>query len=209
MIKKEILLSLILFFLLFASCKKKEEVSLYQELKDINELILSEVRVEKTFIIDDPNIRFKEIGTREGLFQDMVDWVKRKTSVGKRIGVYSFGTYFSAYIDLDGLQEEDIVFDPKNKKYTLSLPPIQIREWGRDFEIRTEHERVTSYRPPLTSQERTQAKNEAGNMLKKEIEQNGEFKKELILSAEKKGIQYFETLLSNWGYQAEIKFKEK
>lgn len=207
--KNSFFIGSLLISLFIVSCQKKEQSNLYFELKDINELTLSEVRIEKTFIIDDPDIRFKEIGSREGLFPDAVDWIKRKTAVGKRIGIYSFGTYYSAYIDLNDLQEKDIVFDSKSKKYTVWLPPIQIRESGRDFEIKTEHERVAFSRTPLTSHERSRAKNEAGKLLRQEIEKNGEFKRKLIREAKEKGRDYFEILLFNWGYQSEIKFKDE
>lgn len=187
----------------------KQEPSLYFELKDINELTLAEVRVEKTFIIDDPDIRFKDIGSRSGLFTDIVDWMKRKTTVGKRIGVYSFGTYYSAFVDLNKLSEEDVVINRKEKTCTLILPPVEIKEWGRDFEIKTEHERVTLYRNKLTPQEKAKAKDEASRLLRKEIEENGKFRQELVHSAEDKARIYFKTLLSNWGYQPDVKFKEE
>lgn len=196
----------ILMLIGILSCTKKEP-SLYFELKDINELTLAEVRVEKTFIIDDPDIHFKEIGSRSGVFTDMVDWMKRKTSLGKRIGVYSFGTYFSGYIDLSKLLQEDVVVDKKNKTCTITLPPVEIKEWGRDFEVKTEHERVSMYRVPLSPQEKAKAKNEASRLLTEEIEKDKGFKRELKKSAEDKARIYFGTLLSNWGYQSEIKFK--
>jgi len=192
---------------ILSACKEKEP-SLYFELKDINELTLAEVRVEKTFIIDDPDIQFKEIGSRSGIFMDMVDWMKKKTSVGKRIGVYSFGTYYSAYMNLNKLTEDDIILDRKKKQCTLILPPIEIKEWGRDFEVKTEHERVTIYRNRLTAQEKAKAKNEVSKILKEEIEKNSRFKQELINNAEEKARSYFSTLLTNWGYQSEIQFRK-
>lgn len=188
---------------------KKEEPSLYVELKDMNELSLAEVRIEKTFIIDDPDIQFKEIGSRSGIFSDAVDWMKRKTSVGKRIGVYSFGTYFSAYIDLSKLSEEDVIIDPSRKHCSLILPPIEIKEWGRDFEIKTEHERVSIYRSRLTPEEKAKAKDEASKILSKEITDNSQFKDEFLKKAENKARIYFSTLLENWGYQADINFREE
>lgn len=188
---------------------KEQEPSLYFQLKDINELTLAEVRVEKTFIIDDPDIRFKEIGSRSGIFTDMVDWMKRKTTLGKRIGVYSFGTYFSAYMDLSQLSEEDVAIDKKKKTCSVTLPPIRIKEWGRDFEIKTEHERVSMYRLPLSPQEKADAKNEASKILLEEIEKDSGFKSGLRKSAEDKARIYFEVLLADWGYQSDIKFREE
>ena len=191
------------------ACQNQQEPSLYFELKDINELSLAEVRVEKTFIIDDPDIHFNEIGSRSGIFVDAVDWMKRKTSIGKRIGVYSFGTYLTAYIDLSKLSPEDIITDSSKKHCTLMLPMVEIKEWGRDFEIKTEHERVSVYRTHLTPQEKAKAKNEASRILTEEITENTLFKQEFIKSAEDKAYIYFSALLSSWGYQAEIKFKEE
>lgn len=191
------------------ACHKQQEPSLYFELKEINELSLAEVRVEKAFIIDDPDIHFNEIGSRSGIFVDVVDWMKRKTSIGKRIGVYSFGTYFTAYIDLSKLSEEDVIIDPSRKHCVLVLPTIEIKEWGRDFEMKTEHERVSIYRTPLTPQEKAKAKNEASRILTEEITENTSFKQEFIKKAEDKAYIYFSALLSSWGYQAEIKFKEE
>lgn len=198
----------ILILLILIACNKQPEPSLYLELKDINELTLAEVRVEKTFIIDDPDIHLKEIGSRSGIFADAIDWIKRKTSVGKRIGVYSFGTYFSAYLDLNQLSEEDVQIDHRKKQCILTLPSIKIKEWGRDFEVKTEHERVSIYRTRLTPEEKAKAKDEASKMLAKEIEENTQFKQEFIRKAEDKARTYFRTLLSNWGYQADIKFRE-
>jgi len=204
--KKFIYISLIFAIV---ACNRQPEPSLYFELKDINELTLAEVRIEKTFIIDDPDIHFNEIGSRSGIFTDAVDWLKRKTSVGKRIGVYSFGTYFSAYTDLSQLLQDDVIIDRQKKHCTIILPSIQIKEWGRDFEIKTEHERVSVYRSRLTPQEKAKAKDEASNILAKEIAENAEFKQEFISQAENKARIYFTTLLSNWGYQADIKFREE
>ena len=191
------------------ACHKQQEPSLYFELKEINELSLAEVRVEKTFIIDDPDIHFNEIGSRSGIFVDAVDWMKRKTSIGKRIGVYSFGTYFTAYIDLSKLSAEDVIIDSSKKHCTLALPMIEIKEWGRDFEMKTEHERVSIYRTPLTPQEKAKAKDKASRILTEEITENTSFKQEFIKKAEDKAYAYFSALLSSWGYQAEIKFKEE
>ncbi|MDH6303589.1 hypothetical protein M2459_000477 [Parabacteroides sp. PF5-5] len=187
----------------------KEEPSLYTELKDIHELSLAEVRVEKTFIIDDPDIHFRDIGARSGIFVDMVDWVKKKASVGKRIGIYSFGTYFSAYINLDELSPEDVILNKKDKTCTLTLPAIHIKEWGRDFEVKTEHERVSVYRSSLTPQEKARAKDEASRILSEEMEKNGRFRQELMNSAQDKARSYFSSLLSNWGYQSHIQFREE
>lgn len=199
----------ILMLFILIACNQQPEPSLYLELKDINELTLAEVRVEKTFIIDDPDIHFNEIGSRSGIFADAVDWIKRKTSIGKRIGVYSFGTYFSAYLDLNQLAEEDVQIDRNKKQCILTLPPIKIKEWGRDFEVKTEHERVSIYRTRLTPEEKAKAKDEASRILTKEIEENTQFKQEFIRKAEDKARTYFGTLLSNWGYQADIKFREE
>ena len=201
---------IVCFFILlgWVACQKEQEPSLFFELKDINELVLAEVRVEKTFVIDDPEIHFKDIGSKSGVFVDIVDWVKRKTSVGKRIGIYSFGTYYSAYIDLSQLSEEDVVIDRKNKSCLLVLPAIEIKEWGRDFELKTEHERTSLYRNKLTPQDKAKAKNEASKILVEEMGKDGRFKQELTDSAKDKAQAYFKTLLSNWGYQSEIRFKE-
>ena len=207
MLMKKYTYIFILFILI--ACNKQPEPSLYLELKDISELTLAEVRVEKTFIIDDPDIQFKEIGSRSGIFADAVDWLKRKTSIGKRIGVYSFGTYFSAYLDLSQLTEQDVQLDRQKKQCILILPPIQIKEWGRDFEVKTEHERVSIYRTRLTPEERAKAKDEASKMLAKEIADNSRFKQEFIRKAEDKARNYFSTLLANWDYQADIKFREE
>ena len=201
---------IVYFFILLGcvACQKEQEPSLYFELKDINELVLAEVRVEKTFVIDDPDIHLKDIGSKSGVFVDIIDWVKRKTSVGKRIGIYSFGTYYSAYIDLTDLSPEDITLDKKEKLCSIHLPPVRIREWGRDFELKTEHERVSLYRTPLTPQEKAKAKNEASRLLAEEVEKNGELKQKLIHDAKAKAQAYFDTLLADWGYQADIHFRE-
>ncbi len=202
----------LLFFLVgigLTACRKEEEPSLLYELRDMNEWMLAEVRVEKTVIIDDPDIRFREIGSQAGLFSDAVDWVKRKTTVGKRIGVYSFGTYLAAVLDMNGLREEDIRLDRKAKLCTLRLPPVRIKERGRDFEVKTEHERVSIYRTPLTPQEKAKAKDEASRQLSEEIAKNGKLKRELTQQAEERARAYFRTLLAGWGYEATVTFREE
>ena len=204
----------ILFFamlsLTLVSCHEEQQPSLFFELKDINELDLAEVRVEKTVIIDDPDIHFKDIGSRSGVFSDAVDWMKRKTSVGKRIGIYSFGTYLSASINLNELTEKDIVIDQDKKHCTLTLPPIQIKERGRDFDVKVEHERVSIYRTQLTPQEKADAKNKASQLLSEEIEKNGELHQELTQNAKDRAQTYFYALLSSWGFtDITIQFKEK
>ncbi len=191
------------------TCQKEKEPSLFVELKDMNELVLAEVRIEKTVIIDDPDIHFKEIGSQSGIFPDAIDWVKRKTSLGKRIGIYSFGTYLSASIDLNELTQEHILFDHSKKHCTIWLPPVRIKERGRDFDVKTEHERVSIYRTPLTPQEKAKAKNEAGRILSEEIRNNGDFKRELTQNATARAQTYFRTLLAGWGYEATILFREE
>lgn len=190
------------------ACRKEKEPSILFELKDMNEWTLAEVRVDKTVIIDDPAIRFKEIGSQAGLFPDAVDWVKRKTSIGKRIGIYSFGTYLSASIDMNELTEEHIRLDRDKKHCTLQLPPIRIKERGRDLEVKIEHERVSVYREPLTPQEKAEAKDKASRLLSEEIEKNSELKRELTRKAEERAKTYFSSLLAGRGYETTILFRE-
>lgn len=197
---------LLIFPLLFFSCKNNEKEKMYFELRDLSELVLSEVRIEKTVVINDPQIRFKEIGSQEGMIPDAVDWMKRKVKPGTRVGVYSFGTYLVAFINLEEFQQTDIVFN--NKECRITLPPVKIEERGRDFELKEEHQRISVYRSFITSQEKAKAKNDASKLLLEDIKNNSELQKQLTESAKRKARAYFEMLLSNWGYTAIVNFKE-
>lgn len=195
--------------LTFYSCEKKVERSLYAELKDIQELSFAEVQIETLGTIKDPDIQFREIGTRNGFFPDILDWIEGGLKQGTRVGVYSFNTTYRAYIDLGELTSRDVEIQQKDKFCRLSLPPVKIKSLGRDFTLEAVYERRSWFRPEITAKEKERLKNKASEKLNEENTGNEEFHLSLKNEAKRKAQVWFATLLSDWGYESEITFKEE
>lgn len=199
-IYKYAVVSLALFLL--ASCGKKEEqMQVYSELKDVQQLALAEMTLNKVGTIDDMTWE-----KAKGFSQHMGAFVN-KFKPGKRIGVYSYNTYLQAYVDLSELKDNDVEVDEERKFVKITLPAIHTRYIGRDLGIKEEHLRVTGLRSSITPQERAKVKEVINSTLKAEVEGNTEFRSRLEAEAKMKAREFFTLLLKNRGYESEINFK--
>ena len=112
-----------------------------------------------------------------------------------------------AYIDLSAMQMDDMVYDEDTKTVRVTLPPVRTEIAGRDMEMRKEYENIGPLRSNLDSKERAEIKEKANASFKKEVEDNPEFRRQLIDAAERKARKYFETLFEANGYTASVDFK--
>lgn len=182
-------------------CGRKEEpIDVYSRLTDMSQLELARMTVEKVGMISDRDIH--EANTLAGKAEALIDAVK----IGKRIGVYSYDTYVTAYIDLNDLHQEDVEIDRKNGSAKIKLPPVQIRIDGRDPQLREEHYRVTGLRSEIKPEERAALKSQMAAEAKGEILKRAETSSQLRVAAEYKAKTWFTRLLENWGYKAEVRF---
>lgn len=176
--------------LLLAGCSRNpapDYLSVYEEIKYSDKMVFASMAVTKT------------------VKTDRTDWYK----MGKRIAVYSYDTYLEAYVDLSRLEMEDLEFDEKNKSVTVILPPVEVAVAGRDMELRKEYENIGMFRSSVGAEERARMKEKANTSLKKELESNPEYKQRLIETARRKARMYFQTLLENAGYAADIRFSDQ
>lgn len=112
-----------------------------------------------------------------------------------------------AYIDLSAMQMDDIVYDEDTKTVRITLPPVRTEIAGRDMEMRKEYENIGPLRSNLDSKERAEIKEKANASFKKEVEDNPEFRQQLVVAAQRKARKYFETLFEGNGYTASVDFK--
>lgn len=189
-------------FLLFMSCGKNEEqMQVYSEFKDVRQLVLAEMTINKIGTINDMTWeKAKGFSQHVGAFVNTF-------KPGARIGVYSYNTYLQAYMDLGELKNEDVEVDQQRKFVKIILPPVRTRYIGRDMGIKEEHLRVTGLRSSITPQERAQVKEVMNEALKAEINNNSELGRRVEAEAERKAREFFTLLLRNRGYESEITFR--
>ncbi|MBP3289309.1 MAG: DUF4230 domain-containing protein [Muribaculaceae bacterium] len=193
--------------LVFGGCSHKEvqepeRIDVYQELRDVSKLQLARMTVGKVGTIADP-----EFDKAKG-FMEKAEAVFDKMKIGTRIGVYSYDTYLSAYIDLSELRPEDVRVDDQTMTAKVTLPPIKVEYDGRDIELREEHYRVSGLRSQITPAERASLKEQMNREVKREIASDKGFRDRVRESGRQKGISYFENLLRNWGYEPTVTFRQ-
>ncbi len=171
------------------------------EVKSVNKLILAQMTISKMGSIDDI-----DINKAEGMKQ-MVAGLMDAVKIGDRKAAYSYDTYMRAYLDLSSLTADDVVVDEATKTITLTLPNVKTEFAGRDLELREEHYRVSSTRAHITAQERADMKEKMNAALKKEVEENSEFRNRLESEGRDKADSYFKSLLGSDGYNVIINFK--
>lgn len=197
-------ISALIVFLLFsfAACKKKENpVDLYSQLQEVNRLELARMTVGKVGMISDPD--YKDAKSLEAKARAIFNNMK----IGTRIGVYSYDTYYVAYVDLSKLTKDDIVIDEENRTATISLPHVEIMTDGREPQLHEEHSRVTGLRSSITPYERAALKSQMAKEVKRDMIKNDGASEMLRNAAEAKGRAWLTQLLENWGYIAEITYK--
>ena len=174
--------------LMLGACSKTEQpdhTGIYQEIKSGDKMVFASMAITKTARMESS------------------DWY----TIGKRIAVYSYDSYMRAYVDLSAMQMDDIVYDEDAKTVRVTLPPVRTEIAGRDMEMRKEYENIGPFRSNLDSKERAEIKEKANASFKKEVEDNPEFRQQLVDAAERKARKYFETLFEANGYTASVDFK--
>ena len=182
--------------------KEPERIDVYQELRAVSTLQRARMTVGKVGTIADP-----EFDKAEG-FMAKAEALVDKMKIGTRIGVYSYDTYLSAYIDLSELRPENVKVDTQAMTARVTLPPIKVEYDGRDIELREEHDRVSGLRSQITPAERASLKEQMNREVKREIASDQGFRDRVRESARQKGISYFENLLRNWGYEPTVTFRQ-
>lgn len=171
--------------MLLCSCSKPDHSALLEEIKSADKMVFASMAITKT------------------VKSERTAWYK----VGKRIAVYSYDTYMQAYIDLSELQPEDVKFDDNAKTVRITLPAVETELAGRDMPMRKEYENIGPLRSNLDSKERAEMKELANRSLKKEIEENTAFNRQLTETAKRKARHYFKTIFEANGYTASVDFK--
>lgn len=174
--------------LILSGCARTEQpdhTGIYQEIKSGDKMVFASMAITKTARMESS------------------DWY----TIGKRIAVYSYDSYMRAYVDLSAMQMDDIVYDEDAKTVRVTLPPVRTEIAGRDMEMRKEYENIGPLRSNLDSKERAEIKEKANASFKKEVEDNSEFKRQLVDAARRKACKYFETLFEANGYTASVDFK--
>lgn len=169
-----------------ASALREQQKVLFEQIRDCNRMTFATMTISKT-----------------GVYNDDVKW-----KIGDRIGVYSYDTYLTAYIDLNKLNASDIEFDDATREVRIKLPAIETRFDGRDVGMREEHYRVTGLRSSISAKERAALKERMNSELKKEVENNTTYRETIIETAERKARHYFQQLFAANGYSADIEFKK-
>lgn len=197
---------LILSLFIFVGCSKKEEsvpqrIDMLSQVRDVGKLQLSEMTLTKVGRISDPS--FRDARTLREKAEAAID----KMKIGTRIGVYSYQTYVTAYIDLTEISPSDIVVDTVASTVSVTLPPVRVEWAGRDMELTEEHYRVSGLRSNIDARERAELKSRMAARLKKEVAADKSIETSLKESAQVKATAYFTELFHNWGFEPRISFR--
>lgn len=192
-----------LFALLLSSCKEKEapEVEMASRLRDVSRLELAQMTVGKVGMISDH--KYEDARTLEQKTRAMLDAMK----IGNRVGVYSYDTYLTAYIDLSEMSADDITIDKKSNVAHIALPPVRVMTDGREPQLHEVHYRVTGMRSSIKPEERARLKAQMAAEVKKEMAANDGSKEMLREEAQRKAKAWFSEILEDWGYTPDISFK--
>ena len=194
-------LMLLLLPVLTGCGKKEEKLDLPTRLQDVSRLELARMTVGKVGMISDPKV------SEAKDFLGKAQAALNKMKVGTRIGVYSYDTYLTAYVDLSDLREGDITVDEESGVVTVTLPPVQVMTDGRDPQLHEEHYRVTGLRSSITPSERATLKAQMAREVKAQMDSDKEGNAMLRKAAEAKAKNWVAQLLENWGYQAVVTFR--
>ncbi len=179
------------------SSSRETEEGILSHLHEVAKLELIEQRSEEVIMISGSGESLNTISSLE----DAMTYLDDLLRVGQRVGVYSFGHYAVAYIDLSQLSIEDISLSSKGKKVTLTLPSVQVEPIGRSGEIKLLHERVTGTRRPITSEERSQVQAKATEQARERIKPGSPNHTALVQQAKEQAIAYFTGLFRSKGYE--------
>lgn len=176
---------------LWRSSVSRAEIKVFSDLRDVRELVLAEMSLNKVGVISDDGATG---------FASRLNSLK----IGERIAVYSYDTYLEAYIDLSELTADDVEVDRKNRFVRLRLPAVHTRFTGRDMEVKEEHYRVAMLRSNISPGERARLKELMNTTLKAEVENNSEYRRLITDEARAKAVGFFTALLRERGYESEV-----
>lgn len=188
----------------FSSCSREEEqpaMDFYESLQEVNRLELAKMTVGKVGMIADPE--WDDMNTLEGKARVLLNSVK----VGKRIGVYSYDTYVTAYIDLSKLRREDVVVDREAGTVDILLPRVEVTVEGRDPLLHEEHYRVTGLRSQIRPRERAELKAQMAREVNREIAASRKDTEALRRSAEQKARVWISGLAQDMGLASKVEFR--
>lgn len=176
-------------------------LDVYESLREVNRLELARMTVGKVGMITDPD--WSDMNTLEGKARVLLNSVK----MGKRIGVYSYDTYVTAYIDLSKLRPEDITVDHEAGTVDILLPRVEITVEGRDPLLHEEHYRVTGMRSQIRPEERAALKARMAQEVNKEITASRKNMDALRKSAEQKARVWISGMTQDWGLASKVEFR--
>lgn len=194
---------LIVSVVALSSCEKREEVQLdvYESLREVSRLELSRMTVGKVGMVADPG--WDDVKDWEG--KARVLWNSMK--VGKRIGVYSYDTYVTAYVDLSKLRPEDVSVNREAGTVDILLPRVEVMVDGREPQLHEMHYRVTGFRSRIRPEERSALKAQMAKEVKKELASSRQGIEKLRKSAEDKARAWVVGLAENWDLAAKVDFR--
>ena len=195
---------LAVMILLPASCAHREEapaLDVYESLREVNRLELARMTIGKVGMVSDPG--WDDVNTLEGKAKVLLNTMK----VGKRIGVYSYDTYVTAYVDLSRLQPDDITVYREKGTVDILLPRVEVMTDGREPQLHEEHYRVTGFRSRITPEERAALKGQMAREVKRELASSREGMEALRKSAEQKARLWVADLVADWGLTANVTFR--
>lgn len=188
----------------FFSCSEKveePEFNVYENLKDVNRLELARMTVGKVGMVSDPE--WSEARTWEKKAEALFN----KMKIGSRIGVYSYDTFVTAYIDLSQLHPEDVKVDRENGTVDIRLPRVRVMIDGREPQLHEEHYRVTGLRSNIRPTERALLKAQMAREVKRELASSGEAMDALRRNGEAKAREWITELAKNWNLNANVEFR--
>lgn len=188
----------------FISCNRHEEkveLDVYENLREVNRLELARMTVGKVGMVSDPE--WKDVNTIEGKVQVLLNSVK----VGKRIGVYTYDTYVTAYVDLTKLRPEDIVVDREAGTVDILLPPVEVMVDGREPQLHEMHYRVTGFRSRIRPDERAALKAQMAKEVNKELAASRKGMDALRKNAQEKARTWVVSMAEDWGLAAKVDFR--
>lgn len=185
-----------IFSLTLISCQEQKdpEMEVMSRLRDVSRLELAQMTVGKVGMISDH--KYEDAKTLEEKTQAMLNSMK----IGNRIGVYSYDTYLTAYIDLSEITANDISIDRKTNVAHVTLPPVKVMTDGREPELHEVHYRVTGLRSSIKADERAKLKSQMAAEVKRETAANEGSREMLRDEARRKATAWFNEILRSWGF---------
>lgn len=200
--KRCIIILMLGLTMVISGCHRDERPQkIYTEVKSVNKLMLAQMTITKMAVVDDVSME-----DANG-FKQTVAAITDAFKIGDRKAAYSYNTYLRAYIDMKDFESSDILIDDKHKTIILNLPDVKTEYAGRDMEIKEEHYRVSGLRSDISASERASLKEKMNESLKKEVEENPQFREKLESQARGKAKDYFTSLLGKDGYNVIVNFK--